>query len=77
MKKKEIALKISKILYNVAEKVALTDSITIEENAKRIKKQIKNGEQLESYLFIVVYDIINDILDKEMENEKERNSSGN
>lgn len=75
MKKKEIAFKIGKILNNVAEKIAFTDSITIEENAKRIKKQIKNGEPLESCLFIVVYDIIHDILDKEMEDEKERNSS--
>lgn len=77
MKKKEIALKIGKILNNVAKQIALTDSITVEENAKRIKKHIKKGEPLESYLLIVVYDIINDILDKEMEDEKERNSSGN
>ena len=76
MKKKEIALKIGKILNNVAEKIALTDSITIEAVAKRAKEQVKKGAALEDCLFIVTYDIIYDILEKVIEDEKERNSSG-
>lgn len=76
MKKKEIALKIGKILNNVVEKIALTDSITIEKEAKWVKDQIKKGEVLEDCLFLVIDDIIRDVLDKEMEDEKERNSSG-
>lgn len=75
MKKKEIALKIIKILYNVAEKVALTDSITIDKEAKWVKDQIKKGEVLEDCLFLVIDGIIRNVLDKEMEDEKERNSS--
>ena len=76
MKKKEISLKIGKILNNVAEKIVLTDSITIEAGAKRVKEQVKKGATLEDYLLIVTYAIIYDILEKVIEDEKERNSSG-
>lgn len=76
MKKKEIALKIGEILNNVAEKIAFTDIITIEEEAKWVKNLIEKGEPLEGCLFIVVDEVISNILLKVIEDEKERNSSG-